>query len=58
MEGIVRVEVHPTESLEKVVNAVQAVMGEIELHESDQGPITILEGRFEKMDNLLPLRDL
>jgi predicted RNA binding protein with dsRBD fold (UPF0201 family) len=58
MEGIVRVEVHPTESLEKVVKAVQAVMGEIELHESDQGPITILEGRFEKMDNLLPLRDL
>ncbi|MEE8355240.1 MAG: RNA-binding domain-containing protein, partial [Candidatus Bathyarchaeia archaeon] len=58
MEGRVRVEVHPTESLEKVVKAVQAVMGEIELQESDRGPITILEGRLEKMDDLLPLRDL
>ncbi len=58
MEGKVRVEVHPTESLEKVVKAVQAVMGEIELQESDRGAITILEGRLEKMDDLLPLRDL
>lgn len=58
MEGKVRVEVHPTESLEKVVKAVQAVMGEIELQESDRGSITILEGRLEKMDDLLPLRDL
>ena len=58
MEGLVRVEVHPTESIEKVVKAVQTVMGEIELHESDQGDITILEGRIEKMENLVPLRDL
>lgn len=58
MEGIVRVEVHPTESIEKVVKAVQTVIGEIELQESDQGHITILEGRLEKMDDLLPLRDL
>lgn len=58
MEGIVRVEVHPTESIEKVVKAVQNVIGEIELQESDQGHITILEGRLEKMDDLLPLRDL
>lgn len=58
MEGVVRVEVHPTESIEKVVKAVQTVMGEIELHESDRGHITVLEGRLEKMDDLLPLRDL
>jgi predicted RNA binding protein with dsRBD fold (UPF0201 family) len=58
MKGVVRVEVHPTESLEKVVKAVQAVMGEIELRESDSGNITILEGSLEKMDDLLPLRDL
>jgi len=58
MEGVVRVEVYPTESLEKVVKAVQTVMGEIELQESDQGPIKVLEGRIEKMENLTPLRDL
>ena len=58
MEGLVKVEVHPTESIEKVVKAVQTVMGEIELHESDRGHITVLEGRLEKMDDLLPLRDL
>ncbi|MBC8224378.1 hypothetical protein H8E65_07310 [Candidatus Bathyarchaeota archaeon] len=58
MEGVVRVEVHPTESIEKVVKAVQAVMGEIELRESDRGHITVLEGRLEKMEDLLPLRDL
>ena len=58
MEGVVRVEVHPTESLEKVVKAVQAVMGEIELRESDRGHIAVLEGRLEKIEDLLPLRDL
>ena len=58
MDGIVRVEVHPTESIEKVMKAVQTVMGEIELHESDRGHITILEGRLDKMEDLLPLRDL
>ena len=58
MKGLVKVEVHPTESIEKVVKAVQNVMGEIELHESDRGHITVLEGRLEKMDDLLPLRDL
>ncbi len=58
MEGVVRVEVHPTESLEKVEKAVSNVAGEIKLHESDTGHITVLEGSFEKMEDLLPLRDL
>jgi predicted RNA binding protein with dsRBD fold (UPF0201 family) len=58
MEGIVRVEVHPTESREKVEKAFRNVMGEIELHESDREHVTVLEGRLEKMDDLLPLRDL
>jgi predicted RNA binding protein with dsRBD fold (UPF0201 family) len=58
MEGVVRVEVHPTESREKVEKAFRNVMGEIKLHESDRGHVTVLEGRFEKMDDLLPLRDL
>ena len=58
MEGVVRVEVHPTESLEKVEKAVRNVMGEIKLHESDKESVTILEGSFEKMDDLLTLRDL
>ena len=58
MEGVVRVEVHPTESREKVEKAFRNVMGEIKLHESDWGHITILEGRLEKIDDLLSLRDL
>jgi predicted RNA binding protein with dsRBD fold (UPF0201 family) len=58
MEGIVRVEVHPTESREKVEKAFRNVIGEIKLHESDREHVTVLEGRLEKMDDLLPLRDL
>ena len=58
MEGMVSVEVHPTESMENVVKAVKNVIGEIELHESDRGHITILEARLEKIEDLLPLRDL
>ena len=58
MEGKVRVEVHPTESREKVVKAVQTVMGEIELQESEQGHIKVLEGRLEKMEDIILLRDL
>jgi predicted RNA binding protein with dsRBD fold (UPF0201 family) len=58
MEGVVRVEVHPTESKEKVVKAIQTVIGEIELRESERGHITILEGRLEKLEDLLTLRDL
>jgi predicted RNA binding protein with dsRBD fold (UPF0201 family) len=58
MEGVVRVEVHPTESLEKVEKAVSNVAGEIKLHESDTGHITVLKGSLEKMEDLLPLRDL
>ena len=58
MEGVVRVEVHPTESREKVEKAFRNVMGDIVLHESDRPHVTVLEGRLEKMDDLLPLRDL
>ena len=58
MEGVVRVEIHPTESPEKVEQAVRNVLGEIELHESELGQLSILEGSFEKTDDLLPLRDL
>jgi predicted RNA binding protein with dsRBD fold (UPF0201 family) len=58
MEGVVRVEVHPTESREKVEKAFRNVMGEIKLHESDKEHITVLEGRLEKIDDLIPLRDL
>lgn len=58
MEGVVRVEVHPTESREKVEKAFRNVMGEIKLHESDKEHVTVLEGRLEKMDDLIPLRDL
>jgi len=58
MEGAVRVDVHPTESIEKVVKAVHTVMGEIELQESDRGDLKVLEGRLEKVEDLLLLRDL
>jgi predicted RNA binding protein with dsRBD fold (UPF0201 family) len=58
MKGAVRVDVHPTESIEKVMKAVQTVMGEIELQVSDRGDIMVLEGRLEKIEDLLPLRVL
>ena len=58
MEGVVRVEVYSTESIEKVEKAVRNILGEIKLHESDKGHITILEGSIEKMEDLLPLRGL
>ena len=58
MKGEVRVEVHPTESSEKVEKAVRNVMGEIQLSEFDNCHLTILEGGLEKMEDLLPLRDL
>ncbi len=58
MEGVVRVEVHSTESPEKVEKALRNVLGEIELHESDKGRVSILEGGLEKMEDLLVLREL
>jgi len=58
MEGLVRVEVHPTEDIEKVVKAVQTVMGEIDLHESEKGQFMVLDGKLGKMEDLIPLRDL
>ena len=58
MEGTVRVEVHPTESRENVEKAFRNVMGEIILHESEAGHVTVLEGRLEKIEDLAPLRDL
>lgn len=61
MTGIdisVRVEVNPTESLEKVETAVRNVMGDIVLNGRDQGGITVLEGRYDELESLRHLRDL
>ena len=58
IEVTVRTTVNPTESLEKVEKAVRNVLGEINLDSSSQGDITILEGRYSRIDSLRFLRDL
>lgn len=54
----VRVEVNPTESLEKVETAVRNVLGDIVLSGRDRGGITVLEGRYDELGSLRHLRDL
>ena len=58
MKGEVRVKVHSTESGERVKQAVRNVLGEIKLHKSDDGRGSILKGDLEKMEDLLPIRQL
>ncbi|TEU12974.1 hypothetical protein E3J20_00310 [Candidatus Bathyarchaeota archaeon] len=57
MEGTVRAAVNPTESREKVVEAVRNVLGDIELEQSERGGLVVLEGRLERIEDLAPLRD-
>ncbi len=57
MEGTVRTAVNPTESREKVVEAVRNVLGDIELEQSERGDLVVLEGRLESIEDLAPLRD-
>jgi predicted RNA binding protein with dsRBD fold (UPF0201 family) len=57
VEGTVRTAVNPTESREKVVEAVRNVLGDIELEQSERGDLVVLEGRLERIEDLAPLRD-
>ncbi len=57
MEGTVRAAVNPTESREKVVEAVRNVLGDLELEQSERGGLVVLEGRLERIEDLAPLRD-
>jgi len=57
VEGTVRAAVNPTESMEKVVEAVRNVLGDIELEQSERGGLVVLEGRLERIEDLVPLRD-
>ncbi|TRO47097.1 hypothetical protein E2P65_04890, partial [Candidatus Bathyarchaeota archaeon] len=58
LEIKVRVEVHPTESREKVERAVRNVLGEVPLIARDLGDTTVLEGSLHDLDSLSHLRDL
>lgn len=57
MEGTVRIAVNPTESREKVVEAVRNVLGDIELEQSERGGLVVLVGRLKRIEDLAPLRD-
>ena len=57
MEGTVRTAVNPTESREKVAEAVRNVLGDIELEQSERGGLVVLEGRLGRIEDLAPLRD-
>ena len=57
MEGTVRTAVNPTESREKVAEAVRNVLGDIELEQSERGGLVVLEGRLDRIEDLAPLRD-
>jgi hypothetical protein len=57
VEGTVRTAVNPTESREKVIEAVRNVLGDIELEQSERGDLVVLEGRLDRIEDLAPLRD-
>lgn len=57
MKGKVSVTVNPTESLEKVVKAVQNVLGDIGLYKTEKDGLIVLNGHFNGLKDLSPLRD-
>ena len=58
IEVSIRVEVHPTESREKVESAVRNVLGEVSLTAVDRGDTTVLESSLQGLESLSYLRDL
>jgi len=58
LEVSIRVEVHPTESREKVESAVRNVLGEVPLTAVDKGDTTVLESSLQGVESLSYLRDL
>ena len=58
MEVAVRVQVHPTESREKVELAVRNVLGDFPLAASVAGDTTVLEGSAKGLESLSHLREV
>ena len=58
LEVSIRVEVHPTESREKVERAVRNVLGEVPITAVDRGDTTVLESNLQGVESLSYLRDL
>ena len=58
LEVDIRVEVHPTESREKVEAAVRNVLGEVPLTAFERGGTTVLESRLQGTEGLSHLREL
>ena len=58
MEVNIRVEVHATESREKVEIAVRNVLGEVPLTSIDRGDTTVLKSSLQGLESLGHLRDL
>ena len=57
MKGTVRAAVNPTESMEKVARAIRNMLGDIELQQSEKGGSIGLEGCFNQIEDLAPLRN-
>jgi len=58
LEVDIRVEVHPTESREKVEAAVRNVLGEVPLTASEKGGTVVLESSLRGVESLSNLRDI
>ncbi len=58
MNGVIRVVVHPTENLEKVKLAITNIFGDIEIRESFDGYVKLLEGTINNMEELSTFRDI
>jgi predicted RNA binding protein with dsRBD fold (UPF0201 family) len=58
LEVSIRIEVHPTESREKVESAVRNVLGEVPITAVDRGDKTVLESGLQGIESLSYLRDL
>jgi len=54
----IRVEVHPTESVEKVKRAVGNVLGELDLKQVEKGGVTVLECDLHGIESLCHLREM
>jgi predicted RNA binding protein with dsRBD fold (UPF0201 family) len=58
MNGVIRVIVHPTENVEKVKLAINNIFGDIEIRESLEGYVQLLEGTINSMEELNTFRDI
>jgi predicted RNA binding protein with dsRBD fold (UPF0201 family) len=58
LEGSISTTVNPTESIEKVVTAIQNVFGDLELETTNSDGAIRIEGRFIGVSNLAAFRDI